>query len=121
MSAAPAPVNLIKLGKSSEFPTVLGNTQEYPDTDQAFVGTYDGVDGKFDCVVGAACSVRRNANGSLSLVSGGLVFTPDDPSDMVTVADGEYLYLGFWLHKPDKGRRRPQVCELGRRCGFVQG
>ena len=95
--------NNIKLAASSEFPTALTGTaatQEYGDIDVDFVGTFAGVSGTFGCPANA-CQVIRMADGTLSVGTGSLIFTPDDTSDMVTVADSEYLYLGFWLHRPD--------------------
>ena len=92
---------MIKLAKSSEFPPAPGTSQAYPDLDQAFVGTYDGVAGKFDCDA-AECTVTRDADGELAVTVGtSLVFTPDQATDMVTVTDAAYLYFGFWLHQPD--------------------
>ena len=53
-----AATGMIKLAKSSEFPLIgrRSTSQDYPDLDQDFVGTYDGVAGKFDCDA-AECTV----------------------------------------------------------------
>ena len=94
----------INLAKSSEFPSLGDVEQPYNPTDVDFVGTFDGVDGTFGCPTGSECGVQILPNGKLALGATarvGLVFTPDDASDMVVVSDDEYLYLGFWLEQPD--------------------
>jgi ribosomal protein S8E len=30
-----------------------------------------------------------------------MTFTPEDPTTTVTAGSGDYLYFGYWLHKPD--------------------
>ena len=91
----------IGLAKSSEFPTAMGEAgaQSYPAGDIAFAGTYDKVAGTFDCAAG--CTVTRLADGKHSVTAGTLIFKPTNASDMVTVADAQYLYFGLWLQKPD--------------------
>ena len=93
---------------SSEFPTAPGDAgaQQYAANDVAFVGTYAGVTGTFDCGGEDACTVTRHPDThALSVTVGSLVFTPDDATDMVTIADPDgYLYFGFWLEKPDNAQ-----------------
>ena len=69
-----------------------------------FSGTFDGVAGTFTCT--AACTFSSDpGDGSVRLNTGGpLVFTPADFNDLVSSGDGEYLYFGYWLHKPDDPR-----------------
>ena len=99
----------IDRAKSSEFPSLGDDPQIYAgptpgdagSDDVDFVGTFDDVMGTFGCL-STDCTVTVRPDGTLSVGDGNeLIFTPNDPSDMVTVADADYLYFGLWLHKPD--------------------
>ena len=93
--------------ESSEFPSLGDDPQKYAgpsptpngNDDVDFVGTFDDVMGTFGCT-SLECTITVAPDGTL-LVENELIFTPNDASDMVTVADADYLYFGLWLHKPD--------------------
>ena len=42
------------------------------------------------------------------LRGGTLVFEPNDFNDVVVSGGGEYLYFGYWLHKPRDPRGMPR-------------
>ena len=46
--------------------------------------------------------------GISALRLGTLTFTPTDYNDIVVSGDGEFLYFGYWLHKPDDPRGTPR-------------
>ena len=104
----------ISLASSASFPgrtdgsltyTARGTADDPPTGYTPFAGMFDGVSGTFSCTGADNCVVTADAgNGSLSLTAGTLTFTPDDITDLVTSGDGEYLYFGYWLHKPDDPR-----------------
>ncbi len=67
-------------------------------------GTFHGAAGQYQCTAAAAneCVSHEDDNG-VRLTNGGSAdweFVPD-PGAMVSVADGTYLYFGWWLHKDD--------------------
>ena len=95
----------IGLATSASFPGRTQGEQTITD-DLPFAGTFDGVAGTFNCDTTGGCTVTANAgNGSLSVDAGHtFTFTPDDIDDLVESGDGEYLYFGYWLHKPDDPR-----------------
>ena len=89
--------------KSRSFPTRTEDNVQFS-TEVAFAGTYDGVAGEFMCDDAAttACVVSANpSTGALTLSGGEFIFTPDDLSAVIAKGDGDYLYFGYWLHKPD--------------------
>ena len=72
-------------------------------------GTYNGAMGTYRCNGDAACTVMLDADGKITEVSVGWIFTPamGATSD---VADANYLHYGFWLKKttrPRTTRSRP--------------
>ena len=93
----------IAMAESSAFPVVGEGTQDFTEARLPVPGMFDGVSGTFDCV-GAGCDVDviPGADGALTVTAntGTFVFTPNDPSERIMVASDEYLYFGFWLHKP---------------------
>lgn len=69
-------------------------------TDEAreVAGSYDGAPGTYRCNGNAQCTVGIDANGGITAMSAGWIFTPD-PGAAVEVRDGDYLHYGFWLRK----------------------
>ena len=70
------------------------------DVDEAseVAGTYDGAMGTFRCNGDAGCTVTLDANGGITAMSAGWIFTPDRGAT-IDVADDDYLHYGFWLKK----------------------
>ena len=79
-------------------------THDNPDTqgtDEAreLDGTYDGAAGTYRCNGAAECTVEIGANGGITAMSTGWIFTPD-PGATVDVRDiNHVLHYGFWLKK----------------------
>ena len=69
-------------------------------TDEAreLAGAYDGAAGTYRCNGVAQCTVTLDANGSITAMSTGWIFTPD-PGTIVELRDEDYLHYGFWLKK----------------------
>ena len=69
-------------------------------TDEAreLAGAYDGAAGTYRCNGVAQCTVTLDANGRITAMSTGWIFTPD-PGAFVDVRDEDYLHYGFWLKK----------------------
>ena len=61
-------------------------------------GTYDGAMGRYTCTGTGDCTVVLDAEGMITGMTGGWVFTPN-PRVTVDVADADYLHYGFWLKK----------------------
>ena len=96
--------------ESSSFPTlVTDSAQVFRGDHLAFPGMYDGVPGMFTCsnttTPADGCTVRVAPSGmrTIELETGAtFIFRPTDNQASITVADSDdYLYFGFWLHKPD--------------------
>ena len=69
-------------------------------TDEAseLAGTYDGAAGTYRCNGAAECTVEIDANGRITEMSAGWIFSPH-PGATVDVRDADYLHYGFWLRK----------------------
>ena len=70
------------------------------DTDEAYeaAGTYNGAMGTYRCNGSNDCTVTIDADGDISAMSDGWVFTPDAGATSI-VADSDYLHYGFWLKR----------------------
>ena len=68
------------------------------DKDEAFetAGTYNGAKGTYRCNGAVACSVTYDADGKITVVSNGWVFTPGK-DETSPVPDSDYLHYGFWV------------------------
>ncbi len=79
--------------------TFAFNDTTTPD-DEAFeaAGTYNGADGTYRCNGDAACTVTLDAEGVITTMNDGWVFTPDAGATS-DVADADYLDYGFWLKR----------------------
>ncbi len=73
-------------------------------TDEAreLAGAYDGAAGTYRCNGIADCTVKIGADGGITRMSAGWIFTPD-PGATVDVRDDDYLHYGFWLRKTTDG------------------
>ena len=60
--------------------------------------TFDGAPGTLTCGGTTDCTATLNAEGEITAVTGGWIFTPDDGAT-VDVADTDYLHYGFWLKR----------------------
>ena len=97
------------LAASASFPTrtqgdvTFTGVQTPADQDPAFSGTYDGVPGEFQCTSSGDCIISADpGTGELSLANAAaFTFTPDNLATAIVKGDGNYLYFGYWLHKPD--------------------
>ncbi|MCY4565614.1 MAG: hypothetical protein OXE40_14215 [Gammaproteobacteria bacterium] len=69
-------------------------------TDEAeeVAGAFDGATGTYRCSGDAQCTVTLDANGRITGMSMGWIFTPD-PGATLDVPDDDYLHYGFWLKK----------------------
>ena len=69
-------------------------------TDEAkeLAGAYDGAAGMYRCNGVTQCTVTLDANGRITRMSTGWIFTPD-PGAIVDLRDEDYLHYGFWLKK----------------------
>ena len=69
-------------------------------------GTFHGASGQYTCTAAAAneCVSHEDDNGVRLTVGGSAVweFVPG-PNAMVSVADGTYLYFGWWLYEDSDG------------------
>ena len=92
---------------SAAFTANTGATLMFPhddpatqDTDEAseLAGAYDGAPGTYRCNGEAQCTVGIGADGGITEMSSGWIFTPD-PGATVEVRDADYLHYGFWLRK----------------------
>ncbi len=89
--------------KSSRFPTV--GSQNFPPaqsggSEVSFSGTYDGASGTYLCTTANAangCAATYTPTGGITL-TGTWIFT-HAVGAMVSRADGDYLYFGWWLRK----------------------
>ncbi len=74
------------------------------DTDEAreVAGAYDGAPGTYRCNGDAECTVGISADGGITEMSAGWIFTPD-PGATVDVRDADYLHYGFWLRRTTDG------------------
>ncbi len=91
-----------ELAVSPSFPTAAG-TKTFTKGGAAFAGTFAGVAGKFACTAAEDCTVTRNADGSILIPESGtavLTFIADDPDARVTMLDGVYTVMGYWLQEP---------------------
>ena len=61
-------------------------------------GTYDGAMGRYTCTGTANCTVDLDAEGMITAMEGGWVFTPA-LGVTVDVLDTDYLHYGFWLKR----------------------
>ena len=62
-------------------------------------GTYNGAMGTYMCNDASTdCTVSLDADGMITAMSDGWVFTPDAGATS-DVADADYLYYGFWLQR----------------------
>ena len=86
---------------SPTFPTRTEDDVVFESTSPSFAGTYDGVEGEFDC--DDACTVGADdGSGALMLTADGVFnFIPNDTGSTIDHGDGDYLYFAYWLHKPD--------------------
>ena len=96
---------VLALVKSDAFAADTVATLTFPDNDtstmnmdEAFeaAGTYNGADGTYRCNGTADCTVTLDADGMITAMSDGWVFTPDAGATS-DVADADYLNYGFWL------------------------
>ena len=98
----------LALAASGSFPGATDPAVVFPsEADTAgvqavsFAGTFDGVAGTFSCAAEMdGCTVTASATGTLSVV-GNLAFTPTDGNTVIAPVSSDYLYFGYWLHKPD--------------------
>ena len=97
------------LAASGSFPAATQPDVTFPGEDPAedgsqvisFAGTYDGVAGTFSCAT-VSCTVSSSGTGALSLATGEtLQFAPTDGNTVIAPVSSDYLYFGYWLHKPD--------------------
>ena len=93
MSAAFAANTAATLKFSHDDPATQG-------TDEAreVAGAYDGAAGTYRCNGTAECTVEIDANGRITEMSAGWLFSPH-PGATVDVRDADYLHYGFWLRK----------------------
>ena len=86
--------------------TLLAAVEDIANTDEdetvvAFEtdATFDGAEGALRCGGSTDCTVMLDADGEITAITGGWIFTPD--ADVtVDVADGDgYLSYGFWLER----------------------
>ena len=70
------------------------------DMDEAFetAGTYNGAMGTYRCNGDADCTVTLDADGAITGLSDGWIFTPATGATS-DVADADYLNYGFWLKR----------------------
>ena len=103
--AAAAVLALVKSGSFTAGGTAaeltFGGDDPADDDDSAFTGsgTYNGATGTYMCNGGATdCTVTLDADGMITAMSDGWIFTPADgaTSDQ---PDYDYLRYGFWLKK----------------------
>ena len=88
--------------KSGSFPTRTEADVSFAARSPAFAGTYDGVPGEFQCTAGPCVVMADDTTGELSIdAQEEFTFTPTDLNTVIAKADGDYLYFGYWLHKPD--------------------
>ena len=101
----------LALAASGSFPGATNPPVTFPGGDAtaedegvlaiSFAGTFDGVAGTFSCTT-ANCTVTASTTGVLSLATGEiLAFTPTDGNAVIAPVSSDYLYFGYWLHKPD--------------------
>ena len=83
--------------------TFDNNDPDTADRDEAFEteGTYNGAMGTYRCDGTGACTVTLNAEGAITAMSDGWIFTPDTGATS-DVADADYLNYGFWLMRTTK-------------------
>ena len=61
-------------------------------------GTYDGASGRYKCTGTVDCTVALDADGDITAMVGGWVFTPGS-GVTVDVPDSDFLRYGFWLQR----------------------
>ena len=91
---------------ASWFPTGSGASRsiESGDTgdDRKFVGTFNGVNGTYECSTGE-CTAENDDDGKLDSLSGSWTFAPAKGVDIETVQidavghDADYLAFGYWI------------------------
>ena len=101
----------LALAASGSFPGATNPPVTFPGADAtdaagvlaiSFAGTFDGVAGTFSCATDTGCMVTASATGVLSLATGDtLNFAPTDGNAVIAPVSSDYLYFGYWLHKPD--------------------
>ena len=76
------------------------NNDTETDDDEAFetAGTYNGAMGTYRCNGTAVCTVTLDADGAITAMNDGWIFTPATGATS-DVADADYLHYGFWLKK----------------------
>ena len=101
-----AAVTYGNLFKSSRFPTANkrqitygDTTQDNVDSDRTFSGSFNGVEGTFEC--SGECGATGNANGVLISLAGTWTFEPKGDVKTLKVPDAEYdsdyLSFGYWI------------------------
>ena len=75
-------------------------TMDVDETVAAFEtdATFDGAPGTLTCGGDTDCTVTLDADGDITAVTGGWIFTPDADAEAL-VADADYLHYGVWLKK----------------------
>ncbi len=76
---------------------------------QGLRGTFDGIPGTFTGTGGTGTNVNIDTDGNPTWDNSKLKFTPDDNTAAVTVADGTYMNLGYWLTEAESGAITPEV------------
>ncbi|MCY4488888.1 MAG: hypothetical protein OXF11_17465 [Deltaproteobacteria bacterium] len=92
----------LRKASSSSFPTGVSQTVEFGGTsgnDANFSGSFDGVDGTYECIDAGGCELTTDAEGDLA-ISDMWRFTPNSNLATVKVPDTSYVYFGWWLTKP---------------------
>ena len=93
------------LAASGSFPSAAQPARTFNAT-SSFAGTFDGVPGMFSCAGAATndCTLTPDATGELTLGGTGdapsFTFTPTDANTVIGAVNSDYLYFGYWLHKP---------------------
>ena len=65
--------------------------------------TFDGAEGTLRCGGSTDCTVMLDADGEITAVTGGWIFTPDADVTVDVADDDGYLSYGFWLKKTTDG------------------
>ena len=106
ITAGDSDANLPKI-KSSSFAastdavlTFDADNASTEDMDEAeeVMGTYNGAMGTYRCNGGADCTVTLDADGEITAIGDGWVFTPNEGATS-DVPDAGYLYYGVWLQR----------------------
>lgn len=95
------------LVKSAGFAARTAAELTFPDDDTStanmdeayeVAGTYDGAMGTYRCNGGTDCTVRLDAMGAITNLTGDWIFTPTAGA-MSPVPDDDHLHYGFWLKR----------------------